>query len=36
MRARTVAFLLGALLVFYLVGCVWRGVLALETAFRDG
>jgi hypothetical protein len=36
MRARTVAFLLGALLVFYLAGCVWRGVLALETAFRDG
>jgi hypothetical protein len=35
MRARTVAFLLGALLVFYLVGCVWRGVLALESAFRD-
>jgi hypothetical protein len=36
MRARTAAFLLGAVLVFYLVGCVWRGVLAMETAFRDG
>ncbi|HWG24453.1 hypothetical protein [Actinospica sp.] len=36
MRARTTAFLLGAVLVFYLAGCVWRGVLALQTAFRDG
>jgi len=36
MRARTAAFLLGAVLVFYLAGCVWRGVLALETAVRDG
>ena len=35
MRARTVAFLLGALLVFYLAGCVWRGVLALQSAFSD-
>ena len=36
MRARTAAFLLGAVLVFYLVGCLWRGILALQTAFRDG
>ena len=36
MRARTTAYLLGAVLVFYLVGCLWRGVLALQTAFRDG
>jgi len=36
MRARTAAFLLGAVLVFYLAGCVWRGVLALQTAVRDG
>jgi hypothetical protein len=36
MRARTAAFLLGAVLVFYLLGCLWRGVLALQTAFRDG
>jgi len=35
MRARTTAFLLGALLVFYLVTCLWRGVLALESAVRD-
>jgi hypothetical protein len=35
MRARTTAFLLGAVLVFYLAGCVWRGVLALESAARD-
>ena len=35
MRARTTALLLGALLVFYLVTCIWRGVLALESAFRD-
>lgn len=35
MRARTTAFLLGAVLVFYLAGCVWRGVLALQTAFTD-
>ena len=32
MRARTTAFLLGAVLVFYLAGCLWRGVLALHTA----
>jgi len=36
MRARTAAFLLGAVLVFYLVGCLWRGVLALQTAFTEG
>jgi hypothetical protein len=36
MRARTTALLLGAVLVFYLVGCVWRGVLALKTAFDQG
>lgn len=36
MRARTAAFLLGAVLVFYLAGCVWRGVLALRTAFTEG
>jgi hypothetical protein len=35
MRARTTAYLLGAVLVFYLVGCVWRGVLALQTAFTE-
>jgi hypothetical protein len=35
MRARTTAYLLGAVLVFYLVGCVWRGVLALRTAFTE-
>ena len=36
MRARTTAFLLGAVLVFYLVACAWRGVLALQTAFSAG
>lgn len=36
MRARTAAFLLGAVLVFYLVACAWRGVLALRTAFTEG
>ena len=36
MRARTTAFILGAVLVFYLVGCVWRGVLALYTAVDQG
>jgi cytochrome c-type biogenesis protein CcmH/NrfG len=36
MRARTAALLLGAVLVFYLAGCVWRGVLALQTAFTEG
>ncbi|WP_034265653.1 hypothetical protein [Actinospica robiniae] len=36
MRARTTAFILGAVLVFYLVGCVWRGVLALYTAVDKG
>ena len=36
MRARTAAFLLGAVLVFYLAGCLWRGVLALQTAVTDG
>ncbi|MBR7827482.1 hypothetical protein KDK95_14280 [Actinospica sp. MGRD01-02] len=35
MRARTTAYLLGAVLVFYLVGCIWRGILALQTAFTD-
>jgi hypothetical protein len=34
MRARTAAFLLGAVLVFYLAMCVWKGVLALSDAFR--
>lgn len=36
MRARTTALLLGAVLVFYLAGCVWRGVLALQTAATEG
>jgi len=36
MRARTTAFILGAVLVFYLVGCLWRGVLALYTAVDKG
>jgi hypothetical protein len=36
MRARATAFVLGAVLVFYLVGCVWRGVLALYTAVHQG
>jgi hypothetical protein len=34
MRARTVAFLLGAVLVLYLGMCVWKGVLALYDAFH--
>jgi hypothetical protein len=32
MRARTAAFLLGAVLVFYLALCLWKGVLALYDA----
>ena len=36
MRARTTAFILGAVLVFYLLGCLWRGILALKTAFDGG
>ena len=34
MRARTAAFLLGAVLVFYLAMCLWKGVLALYDAFH--
>lgn len=34
MRARTAAFLLGAVLVFYLAMCLWKGVLALYDGFH--
>jgi hypothetical protein len=36
MRARTAAFLLGAVLVFYLAGCLWEGVRALYDGFLYG
>jgi hypothetical protein len=35
-RARTSAFLLGAVLVFYLGLCTWEGVLALDDGARGG
>ncbi|MGH6657953.1 MAG: hypothetical protein ACRDVE_22415 [Actinocrinis sp.] len=36
MRARTAAFLLGAVLVFYLGLCLWEGSLALYDGFNSG
>ncbi|HEY3869386.1 MAG TPA: hypothetical protein VGM10_13585 [Actinocrinis sp.] len=36
MRARTAALLLGAVLVFYLAGCLWEGVKALHDGFLYG
>jgi hypothetical protein len=36
MRARTMAFLLGAVLVFYLAMCGWKGSLALYDGFHQG
>ncbi len=36
MRARTAAFLLGAVLVFYLGLCLWEGSLALYDGFNGG
>ena len=36
MRARTAALLLGAVLVFYLAGCLWQGSLSLYDGFYYG
>ena len=36
MRARTAAFILGAVLVIYLGMCLWKGALAIYDGFHSG